>query len=88
MMICSYLCQYKMNLIEEMKECDWKIEVLLENVVPDNAVLSSDEAHFHLSSYVNKHNFHCWADSNPCQKHERYCIAHMLLFGGLYHIWM
>ncbi|GBO00070.1 hypothetical protein AVEN_246997-1 [Araneus ventricosus] len=53
---------YKMMLVQEMKECDWPnrkkcCEVLFENVVPDDVVLSSDEAHFHLSGCVNKQNF-------------------------------
>jgi hypothetical protein len=25
----------------------------------------SDEAHFHLSGFVNKQNFHHWANENP-----------------------
>ncbi|GBN79769.1 hypothetical protein AVEN_56597-1 [Araneus ventricosus] len=66
----------KMMLVQEMKECNWPnrkkcCEVLLENVVPDDVVLSSDEAHFHLSGCVNKQNFRYWAESNPRQKHER-----------------
>jgi hypothetical protein len=31
----------------------------------------SDEAHFHLSGYVNKHSFRYWAAANPQQLHER-----------------
>ena len=59
-----------------MKECDWPnrkkcSEVLLENVVHDDVILSSDKAHFHLSGCINKQNFHYWVDSNPCQNHER-----------------
>ncbi|GBN67020.1 hypothetical protein AVEN_86932-1 [Araneus ventricosus] len=66
---------YKMMLVQEMKECDWPnrkkcCEVVLENVAPDD-VLSSDEAHFHLSGCVNKQNLRYWAESNPRQKHER-----------------
>jgi hypothetical protein len=34
-------------------------------------VLSSDEAHFHLSGCVNKQNFWYWATDNPRQLHER-----------------
>jgi hypothetical protein len=34
-------------------------------------VLSSDEAHFHLSGCVNKQNFRYWAENNPRQLHER-----------------
>jgi hypothetical protein len=28
-------------------------------------VLSSDEAHFHLSGCINKQNFRHWAENNP-----------------------
>ena len=31
----------------------------------------SDEAHFHLTGYVNKQNYRYWADSNPKEVHER-----------------
>jgi hypothetical protein len=37
---------------------------LLEKLNDDaaiNAVLMTDEAHFHLSGYVNKQNYHYWA---------------------------
>jgi hypothetical protein len=34
-------------------------------------VLSSDEAHFHLSGCVNKQNFRYWAENNPRQLQER-----------------
>jgi hypothetical protein len=34
-------------------------------------VLSSDEAHFHLSGCVNKQNFRYWTENNPRQFHER-----------------
>ena len=29
------------------------------------------EAHFHLSSFVNKQNFRYWSQSNPRELHER-----------------
>jgi hypothetical protein len=31
----------------------------------------SDEAHFHLSGYINKQNFRYWSDNNPMQLHEK-----------------
>ena len=31
----------------------------------------TDEAHFHLSGYVNKQNYHYWAFENPQELHQR-----------------
>ncbi|KAJ4449309.1 hypothetical protein ANN_00707 [Periplaneta americana] len=33
-------------------------------------MLMSDEAHFHLSGYVNKQNFRYWSPTNPYEMHE------------------
>jgi len=31
----------------------------------------NDEAHFRLSRFVNKQNFHYWSATNPIELHER-----------------
>ena len=31
----------------------------------------SDEAHFHVSGFVNKQNFHYWSQANPQALHEK-----------------
>ncbi|GBN45007.1 hypothetical protein AVEN_56204-1 [Araneus ventricosus] len=82
---------YKIMLVQEMKECDWPnrkkcCEVLLENVAPDDVVLSSDEAHcpdalISKSSATGLKAIHAKSMSDLC-------IANMLLFGALYHIWV
>jgi len=35
-----------------------------------NTALMTDEAHFHLSGYVNKQNYHYWAPENPQELHQ------------------
>ena len=49
-------------------------EQLLEMLNDDgaiNTILMTDEAHFHLSDYVNKQNCRYWAPVNPQQLHQR-----------------
>jgi len=36
-----------------------------------NRLWMSDEAHFHLSGYVNKQNFRFWSDVNPRELHQQ-----------------
>jgi len=36
-----------------------------------NTVLMTDEAHFHLSGYVNKQNYRYWAPENSQELHQR-----------------
>jgi len=49
-------------------------EQLLEMLNDDgviNTFLMTDEAHFHLSGYVNKQNYRYWAPENPQELHQR-----------------
>ena len=49
-------------------------EQLLEMLNDDGViktVLMTDEAHFHLSGYVNKQNYRYWAPENPQELHQR-----------------
>jgi hypothetical protein len=64
-----------MMVVQELNQCDWvtrsdSCQAILQHV-PANGVLSSDEAHFHLSECVNKQNFWYWAENHPQQLHER-----------------
>jgi hypothetical protein len=66
---------YKM-VVQELNQHDWvnhsvSCQAILQNVPANDVVLSSDEAHFHLSGCVNKQNFRYWAENNPQQLHER-----------------
>jgi len=66
--------------VQELKENDHQLRLefcqqITTNINEDNAFLDklwmSDEAHFHLTGYVNKQNYRYWADSNPKEVHER-----------------
>jgi hypothetical protein len=64
-----------MMVVQELNQRDWvnrsdSCQAILQNV-PANDVLSSDEAHFHLSGCVNKQNFRYWAENSPRHLHER-----------------
>jgi len=43
---------------------------ILEQIPAAAVLLSSDEAHFHLSGAVNKQNFRYWAERNPGELQE------------------
>jgi hypothetical protein len=51
-------CEHMLQLFEDVPQ-------LIDNL------WMSVEAHFHLSGYVNKHNFRYWAAANPQQHRER-----------------
>jgi hypothetical protein len=60
---------YKMMLAQELSERDPAnrtaiSEEILEQVPAAAVLLSSDEAHFHISGAVNKQNFRQWAERN------------------------
>lgn len=61
---------YKMMMAQELNQADFAnrqnlCENMLEQIAPEAAFFSSDEAHFHLCGAVNKQNFRYWAESNP-----------------------
>jgi hypothetical protein len=67
---------YKMMLAQELSERDHANRraisaEILEQVPAAAVLLSSDEAHFHISGAVNKQNFHYWAERNPRELQER-----------------
>jgi len=70
---------YKLQIVQEL-ENDHQLRLefcqqVTTNINEDNKFLDklwmSDEAHFHLTGYVNKQNYRYWADSNPIEVHER-----------------
>ncbi|PNF29317.1 hypothetical protein B7P43_G07822 [Cryptotermes secundus] len=63
---------YKRVVVQELSPHDLqKGETLLETLPPDALVFFSDEAHFHISGYVNKQNMCYWSGNNPRELHER-----------------
>jgi len=65
-----------MTVAQELSVTDWETcrtfsEDILQHVPPTAVLWCSDEAHFHLSSNVNKQNFWYWAENNPRDLHQR-----------------
>lgn len=65
---------YKIQLTQELKPADhgkrcrfaqWVLARQAENENFTKQIIFSDEAHFHLSGYVNKQNCRIWGDENP-----------------------
>jgi len=65
-----------MVVVQELTQQDWINRVkacqhLIKRLPDDAAVFFSDEAHFHISGYVNKQNVHYWSGANPREIHQR-----------------
>lgn len=71
---------YKLQIVQKLHPQDRQNRVLFCNTMlhmlnetPDiiNLLMMSDEAHFHLSGYVNKQNMRFWSTDNPRDLHEQ-----------------
>jgi hypothetical protein len=71
---------YKIQVVQELKERDLVARTqycreMLARMEDDedfiHNLFMSDEAHFHLSGFVNKQNFRYWAIENPKTMHEK-----------------
>lgn len=67
---------YKIMVTHELNERDFQrrrssCQEILQAVLPEGIVWSSDEAHFHLSGTVNKQNFRYWSATNPKELHQK-----------------
>ena len=73
------LFPYKIQLCQELLPKDMEARLnyaqsflqLCEDDSFIENVMFSDEAHFHLSGYVNRHNSRIWSSENPEQTQER-----------------
>jgi hypothetical protein len=66
---------YKIQMLQELKEQDFPkrvqfCETLLNHLNMNNLIMS-DEATFHLTGDVNKHNCRIWASENPHTFYEQ-----------------
>ena len=71
---------YKIQVTHALHECDYVnrvnfcqtfLQLINQNKELINNLLKSDEAHFHLSGFVTKQNFHYWSATNLIELHER-----------------
>ena len=73
---------YKIQVVQHLQVADYAARMdgcnaLIWNIDNDNRFLTniifSDEATFHISGRVNRHNCRIWGDENPCElyEHER-----------------
>lgn len=71
---------YKMQIVQALQPNDYNHRIrfcqAMLNVIGTNGervhnLWMSDEAHFHLSGYVNKQNFRYWSANNPRDLHEK-----------------
>lgn len=71
---------YKVQLTQELKPADhlqrrqysqWMHEMHAADDHFTRKIIFSDEAHFHLSGFVNKQNCRIWADENPRELVEK-----------------
>jgi len=70
---------YKIAIFQELNDRDVanrrisseQLLEMLNDVGVISTLLMTDEAHFHLSGYVNKQNYGSWAPENPQGLHQR-----------------
>lgn len=67
---------YKIQLVQQLKPDDHTkrerfSSIMLERFSNFRNILFSDEAHFHLSGFVNKQNCRYWSAEQPSRKHQK-----------------
>ena len=56
---------HERDYVNRVNFCQTFLRLINENQELVNNLLMSNEAHFHLSGFVNKQNFRYWSATNP-----------------------
>jgi len=56
--------------VSRLQFCNEILNLVKNNSDIVNTLLMLDEAHFHVSGYVNKHNCRYWVPNNPHDLHQ------------------
>lgn len=59
------------DLVKRVRYCQWVLENISEGFLDPFLFISTDEAWFHLSGYVNSQNTRHWATQNPHVSHQK-----------------
>jgi hypothetical protein len=51
--------------------CRQFLDILTNDEGDLDVLIMSDEAHFHVSGYINKQNVKCWSSKSCMQLHEK-----------------
>jgi hypothetical protein len=62
---------HERDYVNRVNFCQTSLRLINQNQELVNNLLMSDEAHFHLSGFGNKQNYHYWSATNPTKLHER-----------------
>jgi hypothetical protein len=62
---------HERDYVNRVNFCQTFSQLINQNQELVNNLLMSDEAHFHLSRFVNEQNFRYWSATNPIELHER-----------------
>ena len=59
------------DYVNRVNFCQALLQLIIQNQKLVNNLLMNDEAHVHLSGFVNKQNFRYCSATNPTELHER-----------------
>ena len=62
---------HERDYVNRVNFCQTFLQLINQNQELVNNLLMNDEAHFHLSGFVNKKKIRYWSATNPIELHER-----------------